>query len=72
VISQLAAEGLLDVMPGIGTVIARLPAPRNGRVRLLGREIEQLAVQAMQMGVSLAELQSAVGACWRRLEGEDA
>ena len=71
VIAQLAAEGLLDVLPGIGTVVAE-PAPaRNGRARLLARDVEQLAVQAMQVGVSLDELQAAVGACWRRLLGED-
>jgi hypothetical protein len=28
-------------------------------------------VQAMQIGVSLEELQTAVGECWRRLAGED-
>jgi len=72
VIGQLAAEGLLDVLPGIGTVVAQLPTPRNGRARLLARDIEQLTVQAMQIGVSLAELQAAVGECWHRLAGEDA
>ena len=71
VIAQLAAEGLLDVLPGIGTIVAQRPAPRNGRARLLTRDIEQLAVQAIQIGVSLGELQAAVGDCWRRLAAED-
>ncbi len=71
VIAQLTAEGLLDVLPGIGTVVRQPAAPRNGRARLLVRDVEQLAVQAMQVGVSLEELQSAVGECWRRLAGED-
>jgi len=69
VVAQLAAEGLLDVLPGIGTIVAQRPAPRNGRARLLTRDIEQLTVQAIQIGVSLGELQSAVGDCWRRLAG---
>ena len=72
VVAQLAAEGLIEVLPGIGTVVARPAAPRNGRVKLLAREVEHLAVQAMQMGVSLEELQAAIGDCWRRLAGTEA
>jgi GntR family transcriptional regulator len=71
VIAQLAAEGLLEVLPGIGTVVAQPPAPRSGRARLLARDMEQLAVQAMQIGVSLEDLQSAIDECWRNLAGED-
>lgn len=71
VIAQLTAEGLLDVLPGIGTVVKQQAAPRSGRARLLANDVEQLAVQAMQVGVSLEELQSVVGECWRRLAGED-
>ena len=71
VIAQLAAEGLLEVLPGIGTVVAQPVQPRSGRARLLAREVEQLAVQALQLGVPLEELQSAVGECWRRLAGEE-
>ncbi len=71
VVSQLAAEGLLEVLPGIGTVVAQPPARRNGSVRLLARDVEQLAVQAMQIGVSLEDLQHAIGESWRRLAGED-
>lgn len=71
VIAQLAAEGLLEVLPGIGTVVTQRAAPRNGRAGLLSREVEQLAVQAMQIGVSLEELQGAVKECWRGLAGED-
>jgi GntR family transcriptional regulator len=71
VVAQLAAEGLIEVVPGIGTVVAKPAAPRSGSVRLLASEMEHLAVQAMQFGVSLEDLQSAVGECWRRLAGED-
>jgi GntR family transcriptional regulator len=69
VVAQLAAEGLLQVLPGIGTVVTPMPAPRNGRARLLAREVEQLAVQAMQIGVSLEELQATIEQCWRGLAG---
>ena len=59
------------MLPGIGTVVAQPAAPRSGRARLLASDVEHLAVQAMQIGVSLEELQTAVGECWRRLAGED-
>ncbi|SPE29242.1 Transcriptional regulator, GntR family [Candidatus Sulfopaludibacter sp. SbA3] len=71
VISQLAAEGLIEVLPGIGTLVAQPAAPRSGRSRLLAGDVEQLTVQAMQIGMSLEELQSAVGECWHRLAGKD-
>jgi GntR family transcriptional regulator len=71
VVAQLAAEGLIEVLPGIGTVVAQPAAPRSGRARLLASDVEHLTVQAMQIGVSLEELQTAVGECWRRLAGED-
>ena len=42
VIAQLTAEGLLEVRPGIGTVVVQPPAARAGRGRLLARDVEQL------------------------------
>ena len=71
VISQLVADGLLEVLPGIGTVVAHPPAPRGGRARLIARDVEQLTVQAMQLGVSLEDLRDAIGECWHRLAGEE-
>lgn len=71
VIAQLASEGLIEVLPGIGTVVAQPAAPRAGRTRLLTPELERVAVQAMQIGVSLDELQAAMADCWRRLAGKD-
>ena len=71
VIGQLTAEGLLEVRPGIGTVVTQPPAPRAGRGSLLARDVEQLAVQSMQIGMSLDELQAAIAECWRNLAGED-
>jgi GntR family transcriptional regulator len=71
VVAQLAAEGVIEVIPGIGTVVAKPAAPRSGSARLLAGDLERLTIQAMQMGVSLEELQSAMGECWRRLAGED-
>ena len=71
VVSLLAAEGLIEVRPGIGTIVSPPSARRNGSARLLSREVEQLSVQAMQIGLSLEELQNAIGDAWRRLAGKD-
>jgi len=70
VIAQLQQEGLLEVRPGIGTVVAqRPPAARAERARLLGADVEQLAVEAMKLGVSLEELQELIACQWRELQG---
>ncbi|MGD0868580.1 MAG: GntR family transcriptional regulator [Bryobacteraceae bacterium] len=69
VITQLLNEGLLEVMPGTGTVVAQ---PREStaaeRARLMEREVEQLAVEAKQIGMSLQEITAALASHWRRLE----
>jgi DNA-binding transcriptional regulator YhcF (GntR family) len=72
VIAQLVSEGLLEVRPGIGTVVRALPAAARGeRARLLGRDVERLAVEAMQLGVTLDELQAAMAATWDSLRPEE-
>jgi GntR family transcriptional regulator len=73
VVAQLTAEGLLEVRPGIGTVVAEPPAfTRAERARLLGREVEQLTVEAKRLGVSLGELQEALAEHWRKLGNREA
>ncbi len=69
VVTHLLNEGLLEVLPGTGTVVAQ---PRDSspeeRTRLLDGEVEQLAVEAKRLGMSLDEVSSALAAHWRRLE----
>jgi GntR family transcriptional regulator len=69
VVTQLLNEGLLEVMPGTGTVVAlpREPAPAE-RSRLLENEVEQLAVEAKRLGMSLEEVTAALAAHWQRLD----
>jgi GntR family transcriptional regulator len=72
VVGQLIAEGLLEVRPGIGTVVCPPPnGQRADRSRLLTRDVEQLAVEAMQLGLTLEEVQSAMAVTWGRLRGEE-
>jgi GntR family transcriptional regulator len=69
VITQLLNEGLLEVMPGTGTVVAQPPeSTARERSRLLENEVEQLAVEAKRLHLSLAEVTAALSAHWRRLD----
>lgn len=73
VIAQLTAEGLLEVRPGIGTLVLQPPpATRSERSRLLGREVEQLTVEAKKLGLTLDDLHAAIDEHWQRLRaGEE-
>ena len=69
VVTQLLNEGLLEVMPGTGTIVALPRASTAGeRSRLMEREVEQLAVEAKRLGMSLEEVTRSLAAHWRRLE----
>ena len=69
VIIHLTNEGVLEVRPGIGTVVAeqRVVGPEE-RVRAVRAQLEQLAVDARRLGFELSELQDELAAEWRRLD----
>jgi GntR family transcriptional regulator len=71
VVTQLVAEGLLEVRVGTGTVVA-VPGPSSAaeRSRLLEGELEQLVVEAKKMGMGLSDVQDAVAQHWQRLGGQ--
>ena len=70
VIAQLVAEGLIEVRPGIGTVVAELPKARESeRIKLVEHEIEQLVVEAKKLGMELDDVLDAVSDHWERLGG---
>lgn len=72
VVTRLIADGLLESKPGVGTVVSdRLRASATERTELLGREIEQLVVEAMKLGITLDAVTSAVAVHWRRLTPKD-
>jgi len=69
VVTQLLNEGLLEVMPGTGTVVAQPPdATTAQRSRLLDTEVEQLVVEAKKLGMNLREVSDALAEHWERLE----
>jgi GntR family transcriptional regulator len=69
VVIQLEAEGLVEVRPGMNTVVAgRTPSTAAERVKLLKKEVESLAVEAKRLGLDLETLIGAVREHWIRLE----
>src|SRR5215469_494084 len=72
VVMQLVSSGLLETLPGIGTVVAALPeSSRSQRTQLLGAEIEQLVVEAGKLGITLEEMEAALRTHWKRLGIEE-
>jgi DNA-binding transcriptional regulator YhcF (GntR family) len=70
IVQHLIQERWLEVRPGIGTVVAQRPTPREGdKERLLDHELEQLIVGAKRVGLNLGDLQSAIAARWLHGEG---
>jgi len=72
VITGLISEGLLEVRPGLGTVVAELPPSTAAeRSNLLKKELEQLVVEAKKLGLELDEVTEAIARHWRRLEAAE-
>jgi len=72
IIGHLINEGLLETMPGIGTVVAVPPdSSRKERTQLLGHEIEELVVEAKRLGIEQEEILDSIKAHWLRLSSED-
>jgi len=69
VVIHLVNEGLLEVRPGLGTVVAALPPSTAGeRSRLLRTELEQLVVEAKRLGMRLDDVAQALAEHWKRLD----
>lgn len=69
VVQHLVQERWLEVRPGIGTVVAEIPEPRPGdRKRLLGREVEQLVVEAKRLELDIDDVVQAIQEQWAKLE----
>ncbi len=68
VVAELVRIGLIEVMPGVGTVVsADWRASAEERERLLADEIERLLVDARRLGLSLHDVTDAVHAHWLAL-----
>jgi GntR family transcriptional regulator len=70
VVTQLVSEGLLEVHPGLGTVVSgRLSSSAAERGNLLKVELEQLVVEAKKLGLDLDQVTDALNRHWIRLDG---
>ena len=68
VVTRLTTDGLLDVKPGIGTVVAAPAAASPGeRGNLLKKELEQIVVEAKKVGLALEDVTAAVAYHWAQL-----
>jgi GntR family transcriptional regulator len=73
VITELVAEGLVEIRSGIGTVVARCPLSTAAeRANLLNTELEHLVVEAKKLGLDLDDVAAAVAQHWKRLDGSKA
>ena len=69
VVMTLVSEGLLEVKPGIGTVVAQaLTATRGQRSLILNEEVERLVVEAKNLSLDLKEVLEAVKKHWDGLQ----
>lgn len=67
-VTQLINDGLLEVLPGQGTVVARRGESSEAeRTALLEGEIEHLVVEAKKLELSLDQVRSALEKHWREL-----
>jgi GntR family transcriptional regulator len=67
-LAVLLGEGLLEVHPGIGTVVGQIPsAPSEKELKLLEGEVERLVVEAKNRRLRLDDLQRMVERQWNRL-----
>lgn len=68
VVASLISEGLLEVHPGIGTVVGKVPpGTALQRAELLGPQVERLVVEAKTIRLPLSDLQNAIEHHWKRL-----
>jgi GntR family transcriptional regulator len=69
VVQHLIEEGFLIARPGLGTIVADLPAARpRDRKRLIREEVEQLVVEAKRVGLDLSDLVEAIETQWEALD----
>jgi len=68
IVAQLVSDGLLETRPGIGNVVAARPdSTRKERTELLGREVEQLVVEAKRLGIDREDILTSIAQHWDRL-----
>ena len=71
VVRSLADEGLLNIVPGIGTVVATAPPPSSDQKKnLLQDQLDQLVIEAKRMSLSQEDVLAAVMELWASNKGQ--
>jgi GntR family transcriptional regulator len=66
IVGTLIERGLLEPRPGIGTVVSSWqPAANPARRASLASQIDRLAVEARQLGMTLTDLLDAIRRAWK-------
>ena len=72
VVAELIRDRLLEVRPGVGTVVSNgRRATAAERRALLSSEVEQLIVEARRLGLTKQDVTNAIADRWTALFGRD-
>jgi GntR family transcriptional regulator len=72
VVAALINERLLEVKPGIGTIVADArPSTREQRRELLGGEVERVVVEAKKLQLDIEDVVEAIQQHWSRLSEQE-
>ena len=67
-LNALKAEGLIEILPGIGGRVCAPPTGTLGaRAALLDEQLEAVALRARQLGIAPEEVKAAFDAHWQQL-----
>lgn len=68
VVAELVRHGVLEVLPGVGTVVTVGAESTAAEKRaLLAKPVEQLVVEAMRLGLEEQDVVQALASRWREL-----
>ena len=70
--AALVSEGLLQVKPGIGTIVADArPSTREQRRELLGEQVERVVVEARGLQLEMQDVIEAIEQHWDSLSNQE-
>ena len=65
VVGHLVREGMLEVRPGIGSVVSQLsPATGEQRNKILNDQVEELIVESKRLSISKEDVINAIDSNW--------
>jgi len=66
VVAHLAREGMLEMKPGIGSIVSELStATKAQRDRILNDEVEKLVVESKRLSITKKEVMDAINRNWK-------